>query len=335
MSVILWSNDGVRVARLLSIMFEVEARPGVTAAELAETFGVSVRTVYRDVDALQQAGIPLYGTSGPHGGLRLVDGYRSRAAALGADEAAALLAGVVPGVAEQLGLDADVARARRKVRSQAGTIDRRGPILIDPIGWYRSPDDAPHLTTLAEALQSRRTVTMRYSRWEAPTEVTRTIAPLGLVLKAGTWYVMARSRRQLRTYRVDQIRSARLNSQVYEPDPSFDLAASWAAFVADFRQRLHTLDAHVRVDRPVRDWIRSEGDPALCDALDGVVMRADEHDGDIELHLPFESVERANAELLRFGTGIEVLGPPELRQTMASVVAALATRYGRTPRRRG
>ena len=311
MSVILWSNDGVRVARLLSIMFEVEARPGVTAAELAETFGVSVRTVYRDVDALQQAGIPLYGTSGPHGGLRLVDGYRSRAAALGADEAAALLAGVVPGDRLAIGC---VARKHQQRDAD------------------QSADDA---AALAEALHSRRTVTMRYSRWEAPTEVTRTIAPLGLVLKAGTWYVMARSRRQLRTYRVDQIRSARLNSQVYEPDPSFDLAASWAAFVADFRQRLHTLDAHVRVDRPVRDWIRSEGDPALCDALDGVVMRADEHDGDIELHLPFESVERANAELLRFGTGIEVLGPPELRQTMASVVAALATRYGRTPRRRG
>jgi predicted DNA-binding transcriptional regulator YafY len=119
----------VRVARLLSIMFEIDARPGITAAELADALGVSARTVYRDVDALQRAGIPLYGTSGRNGGLRLVEGYRSRAAALRADEAAALLAGVVPGVAEQLGLHADLDRARRKVRSQSGDHDPRGPVL--------------------------------------------------------------------------------------------------------------------------------------------------------------------------------------------------------------
>jgi predicted DNA-binding transcriptional regulator YafY len=317
----------MRVARLLSIMFEIDARPGITAAELAEMIGVSVRTVYRDVDALQQAGIPLYGTSGRNGGLRLVDGYRSRAAALGADEAAALLTGVVPGVAAQLGLDADLDRARRKVRSQSGHVDRRGLILIDPVGWYRTPDDVPHLATLAEALNTQRTVTMRYSRWEQPAEVTRTVAPLGLVLKSAAWYVLARSRRQVRTYRVNQILSARLTSQHYELDPSFDLAASWAAFVADFRQRLHTLDAHVRVERSVRDWIRAEGDPALGEPLNRAVSPADEHDGDVELFLPFESVERATAELLRFGTGVDVLGPPELRRHVASVATALAARY--------
>jgi predicted DNA-binding transcriptional regulator YafY len=311
----------------LSIVFEVEAQPGITASELADALGVSARTVYRDVDALQQAGIPVYGTAGRHGGLRLVEGYRSRAAALRADEAAALLAGVVPGVAEQLGLHADLDRARRKVRSQSGGYDQQGPILIDPVGWYRAPDVVPHLATLAEALRTHTIVKMRYSRWEQPTQVTRTIAPLGLVLKAGGWYVMARTRRQIRTYRVNQIRDARLTSKRYEPDPSFDLAAAWAAFVAGFRQRLHTLDAHIRVSRAVRDWIRSEGDPALCDALDRVVSPADEHDGDAEVLLPFESVERATAELLRFGTGVDVCGPTELRQHIASVVAALAARY--------
>jgi predicted DNA-binding transcriptional regulator YafY len=317
----------MRVARLLSIVFEVDARPGITAAELAAAFGVSARTVYRDVVALQQAGFPLYGTTGPNGGLRLVDGYRSRAGALRADEAAALLAGVVPGVAEQLGLHADFDRAQRKVRSQSGHQERRASVLVDPIGWYRTPDETPHLATLVEALRTHTMVTMGYSRWEAPTHVQRTIAPLGLVLKAGAWYVMARSRRQVRTYRVNQIRSARLTTRRYEPDPSFDLAAAWAAFVSDFRQRLHVLDAQVRVSRAVRDWIRSEGDCALGEALDHFVPLAAEHDGEVEVLLPFESVERAAAELLRFGTGVEVVGPPELRRHIASIASALAETY--------
>ena len=317
----------MRVARLLSIVFEVDARPGITAAQLAGALGVSVRTVYRDVEALQQAGIPLYGTAGRNGGLRLVEGYRSRAAALRADEAAALLAGVVPGVAEQLGFHADIDRARRKVRAQSGDSDRRGSILIDPVGWYRTPDEVPYLATLAEALRTHTTVTIRYSRWEQPTEVTRTIAPLGLVLKAGAWYVMARSRGKVRTYRVNQIRRVRLTSTRHGPEPSFDLAAAWAAFVTDFRQRLHALDAHVRLDRATRDWIRSEGDPALVEALDRAVALTTEHHEEVEAFLPFESVERATAELLRFGTGVEVYGPPELRDHVASIATALASRY--------
>ena len=147
----------VRVARLLSLVFEVDSRPGVTAGELADELGVSVRTIYRDVAALQAAGIPLYGEVGRAGGLRLVEGYRSRSAALRSDEAAALLAGVVPGVAEQLGLGADAERAARKVRSQSERGRDRprsssapaigvGEILVDPVGWYRSPDEVPHLT---------------------------------------------------------------------------------------------------------------------------------------------------------------------------------------------
>jgi predicted DNA-binding transcriptional regulator YafY len=138
---------------------------------------------------------------------------------------------------------------------------------------------------------------------------------------------MARSRRQPRTYRVNQIRSARLTSHHYEPDPSFDLAASWAAFVADFRQRSHALDANVRVSHAVRHCIRSEGNPALCETLNRQVPPATDHDGDVEVVLPFESLERATAELLRLGTGVEVCGPPELRQHIASVTAALAARY--------
>ncbi len=319
----------MRVARLLSVIFEIDARPGLPAAELAEVLGVSVRTVYRDIDALQQAGIPVYGTSGRNGGLRLVDGYRSRAATLHASEAAALLAGVVPGVAEQLGLHADVDRARRKVRSQSGSSDRGGPILVDPVGWYRTPDAVPHLATFAEALRTHTIVTMRYSRWEQPTEVTRTVAPLGLVLKAGAWYVMASSRGRVRTYRVNQVRSVRPTAKLYEPDPSFDLAAAWSAFVADFRQRLHSLDAHVRVSRDVRDWIRSEGDPALVEAIDLVVPVSQERDSEIDVVLPFESVERATSELLGYGTGVHVYGPPDLLQRVATVATEIAARYSR------
>ncbi len=142
-------TEGVRAARLTQILFEIESRPGITAEQLAHGLGVSIRTIYRDVASLQVSGVPVYGTSGRGGGLHLVQGYRSRSTALRADEAAALLMGVVPIVAEQLGLGEPLARAERKVFAQLGAtfgsdVDvERAQILIDPIGWYRSPTRHP------------------------------------------------------------------------------------------------------------------------------------------------------------------------------------------------
>ncbi|MEZ5259773.1 MAG: WYL domain-containing protein [Ilumatobacteraceae bacterium] len=332
----------MRVARLLSLVFEVDSRPGVTAVELADELGVSVRTIYRDVAALQAAGIPLYGEVGRAGGLRLVEGYRSRSAALRSDEAAALLAGVVPGVAEQLGLGADAERAARKVRSQSERGRDRprsssapaigvGEILVDPVGWYRSPDEVPHLTTVAEAIRTHSILSIVYRRWAEPFEVRRRVAPLGLVLKAGTWYVMARSRGQVRTYRVNQIVRARLLPTTFEPDPAFDLVAAWAAFVSSFRDRLRVVDAHVVMTRATRDWIRTEGDPVMIEALDRALtddLRGGPDDSaERAVVLPYESIERATAELLRFGRGVEVLGPPELRASVAAAAADVAQRY--------
>lgn len=322
----------MRVARLLSIVFEVDHTPGVTAGQLAQRLGVSIRTVYRDVAALQSAGIPLYGEVGRNGGLRLVEGYRSRAASPQAEEAAALLAGVVPGLAAQLGLGESADRATRKVHTQSGSGSSpdAAAVLVDPVGWYRAPDVVPHLGVVAEAARTRTVLSIVYRRWAEPVEVRRRIEPLGLVLKAGAWYVMARSRGQLRTYRVSQIVRARPLDSTFEPDPTFDLAASWAAFVNAFRERLHVIDAHVRVTRTTRDRIRAEGDPTLVGALDAALAGAHEDDAAHDVVLPFESIERAVADIARFGRGAEVLGTPELRAAMTALVADLTRQYGMT-----
>jgi predicted DNA-binding transcriptional regulator YafY len=313
------------------MVFEVESRPGISATELAEAFGVSVRTVYRDISALQVAGVPLFGVVGRGGGFRLIDGYRTDAGALLPDEVAALLAGVVPGVAAQLGVGEHSERAVRKMqhrpRARPDTPGLGGQVLVDPIGWYRSPSDAPHLAVLVESVRTRSIVSMRYSRWIEPDRpVRRRIAPLGLVLKAGTWYVMARSRGRIRTYRVDQIVSARRTDDHFEPDDGFDLEANWTAFVISFGERMQVIDVEVRVDRPTRDRIRREGDRALVEAMVRDVGD-DVDDGVRTVTLPFESVERAVSELLRLRDGVEVLRPTEVRQGVAAVARVIADRY--------
>lgn len=320
----------------MSILFEIESRPGVTAEQLAGELGVSVRTIYRDVTALQTSGVPLYGLPGRGGGLRLVDGYRSRAAVLQADEAAALLVGVVPAVAEQLGLGESRSRAERKLFAQvggmfgAGVDAERGQILIDPIGWYRSPDDAPHLAAIVTAMRSRTAVRITYRRWEEPTLVRRRIEPHGLVLKAGVWYVMARARGTMRTYRVNQILAITPTTGAFEPDPAFDLAEMWQRFLDGFRERLAVVTAEVRLTRAGRDRLRADGDPSMIEGIAEALGERADDSGPLLVRLPFESIEWAASDLLRLGLDAEVVGPPALVEHITRTVAELATRYPTT-----
>jgi predicted DNA-binding transcriptional regulator YafY len=130
----------------------------MTAAELAEELEVSVRTVYRDLEALGAAGVPLYAERGVRGGYRLLDGYRTTLTGLSADEAEALFLTGLPGPAAELGLATAVAAARRKVmaalperlREAAQVAQQR--FHLDPAQWFRKPPEHPHLETIASAV---------------------------------------------------------------------------------------------------------------------------------------------------------------------------------------
>ncbi len=135
------------------------------------------------------------------------------------------------------------------------------------------------------------------------------------MLKAGRWYLVAGGASGLRTYRVDQILGLRLLEEEPStvPPAGFDLAAHWRAYVADFRARLHTGEALVRV---TADGARRLG------------LTRSGGDEWTEARVPIESVEHAHGEFLRLGTEIEVLAPAELRDRIAATVRALADRYG-------
>ena len=90
----------MRASRLLSILILLQLRGRLTAEYLAEEFEVSVRTIYRDIDALSAAGIPVYGDSGPGGGFRLLEGYRTKLTGLDSDETEAMLLVGLPSAAQ-------------------------------------------------------------------------------------------------------------------------------------------------------------------------------------------------------------------------------------------
>jgi predicted DNA-binding transcriptional regulator YafY len=313
----------VKSARLVSILLLLQTRGRMTAAQLAEELDVSVRTVYRDVEALGAAGVPLYGDAGHAGGYQLLDGYRTRLTGLTTDEAEALFLAGVPGPAAELGLGSVLAAAQLKVRAALprelrGHADRiSGRFHLDAPGWYADAEETPYLPAVADAVWNSRVLHIRYRRWREPTDVERRLEPYGLVLKAGRWYVVAGP--GPRTFRVDQILELASSEEEFGRPRDFDLAGYWSAYQRDFHERLHRAEAVVRL----APGIRLSGPAAEAVAANG---RTGE-DGWTRATVPIESVDHAHHEFLRLGTDIEVLEPAELRERIAQTVTALARTY--------
>ncbi|MHC3468892.1 helix-turn-helix transcriptional regulator [Streptomyces sp. 7R007] len=313
----------MKAGRLVSLLLLLQTRGRMTAAQLAAELEVSVRTVYRDVEALSAAGVPLYGDAGHAGGYRLLDGYRTRLTGLTAAEAEALFLAGVPGPAAELGLGSVLAAAQLKVRAALPTglrahADRiSGRFHLDAPGWYADQEETPYLPAVADAVWHSRVLHVLYRRWAEPTDVERRLEPYGLVLKAGRWYVVAGP--GPRTFRVDQILRLDVSEEEFTRPDGFDLAAYWTAYQRDFHDRLHRGEALVRL-APGARLPRAAAD-VRTDASGWTLAR-----------VPIESVEHAHGEFLRLGADVEVLEPPELRARLARTIAELAGRYGNVRR---
>src|ERR687887_485790 len=208
----------VRASRLVSLLLLLQTRGQLTAAELAGHLDVSERTIQRDAEALAEAGVPIEAVRGPAGGYRLAGGYRTRLTGLTTEEAEALF--VAPGPAAELGLGGVLANARLKVlaalpgelQERASRAERLFP--LDARGWFRAEDPVPHLPAIAAGVWRGRRLDARYR--ERGGVVRRTLDPLGIVLKGGAWYLVARRRGELRVYRVSRFASVRERDERFE-----------------------------------------------------------------------------------------------------------------------
>jgi predicted DNA-binding transcriptional regulator YafY len=315
----------MRASRLLSILMLLQLRGRMTAETLAAEFEVSVRTIYRDIDQLSAAGVPVYADRGPGGGFALLDGYRTRLTGLTASEAEALFLAGLPGPAADLGLGETMAAAQLKLLSALpagwGAEARRvgEAFHLDPASWYRqSESPAPLLPQVARAIWARRRLRVAYESWERV--VDRVLDPLGLVLKAGAWYLVARVGEDLRTYRVATIQTCVDLDEFFERPEGFDLAAWWAESVARFEASLPRGEARVRLSAYGARHLTGPGQAIAAAATPG-------DDGWREVVVPVEDLDTTAAQFLALGRHAEVLGPLELRTRLHDLAAEVAARH--------
>lgn len=317
----------MRASRLLSILMLLQLRERLTAEVLAEEFEVSVRTIYRDIDKLAEAGVPVYADRGPGGGFRLVDGYRTRLTGLASDEAEALFMIGLPGPAAALGMGLAASNAGRKMlaslpRSSGDVAGRMSARFhLDPVDWYRDDEPLQQLPAIARAVLDQRVLTMTYDSWRGVRE--RQVEPLGLVLKAGAWYLVARSEGIARIYKVANILQYEVRDTHFEPPADFDLAAWWSAETARFEAGLRAGVAELKATARGLKRLSQLGAYAQR-----AVRAADpvDTDGWSRLSLPIETIEHAALTLLGIGPELVVIAPDALRVRLLELATEVVGR---------
>ncbi|HEY4413184.1 MAG TPA: WYL domain-containing protein [Gaiellaceae bacterium] len=290
----------MRATRLVSLLLLLQTRGQLTAADIAERLEVSVRTIHRDVESLAAAGVPVEAVRGPAGGYRLAGGYRTRLTGLTGDEAEALFAAEMPGPVAELGLGGELAAARLKLLAalpselQERATRAQRLFHLDARGWFRAEDSVPHLPALAAAVWRGCRLRIRYR--EGNRVVQRTIDPLGLVLKAGAWYLVAHRVAGMRVYRVSRVASVRPLDEACERPDGFELSDYWQEWSRAFEESRPRVEVTARGPKGERTLV-------------------------------FESLEEARREMLRYGPDLEVVAPMELRSRIADTARAVAALY--------
>jgi predicted DNA-binding transcriptional regulator YafY len=321
----------MRASRLLSIQMLLQARGRISAVELARRLEVSVRTLYRDVDELSAAGVPIYAQRGRHGGFELAAGWKTTLTGLTEAESQAVLLGGLGEPAAELGLAGEVASARDKLlaalpesaRAQALKVGDR--LHLDPLDWYRAQTPAPLLREVAQAVWQERQLSIDYASWRVRAE--RVVQPLGLVMKAGNWYLVAQLKGRVSTLKVSSIEQARVLATECKRPRDFDLAAYWRASVQRFERELYGGEAEL-LATPEGLRLLAELNSVKARAV-SAVGGSKRRDGCVRLRIPIEAVERASSQLLALSPEVEVLGPPTLLRKIKERLEAAARLYGR------
>lgn len=317
----------MRADRLLSIMLTLQVNQRVTARELAERLEVSERTIYRDMDALSGAGIPVVAERGLGGGWELLEDYQTNLTGLNLTEVQALFLNQPAHVLADLGLDKAADAAVLKLLASLPAMQRRNAeyirqrIHIDVTGWHQTKEDLSALPTLQEALWQERKLRLVYQRG-AGENVERVVDPLGLVAKGNVWYLVAAVEGKPRAYRVSRVQEASVTGEQAVRPPDFDLAAYWTQSSAEFVANLPRYPVTARLDPAILPWLRAIARFARIEPLG-----PPEADGWQKVSMQFDVIEEACVYLLGCGPQIKVLEPPELREMVIRQAQAVVAFY--------
>ena len=320
-----------KTERLFALVLLLQNRPNMTSRDLAEHFGVSRRTIFRDLRTLGESGVPL--TYAEAGGYEILEGYQLPPLMFSAREAATLLIGteftkLQPDASLRTDADAVALKIRavlpEPVRDYIDRLQER--TVLSPFNETSrngaTGDEQGLWFELSEAIARQRRVKMTYYVASRDEETVRQVDPLGLVYYSDHWNLIGYDhlRDDIRNFRLDQIKKLRTRFDTFEAPDGFDLKEH-------LRER-GTSPENVRMTVRFRNrawrWARRQV-PA------DVEQELPTGDGWTRVTFEFENVAYVAKWLLRYGTDAEVVGPDALRDEVAAQARGVAALYGAVP----
>ena len=310
--------------RLLSMLLLLQARGRASAREIASSLEVSERTVYRDLDSLSAAGIPVHAERGARGGIVLAEGYRRALTQFRDDEIRALFASATDTLAD-VGLGDTLRGALERLTGALSEAQKRTAehsrkrIHIDPRRWKQAAQPRELLAAMRRACGEDRCTVLHYrDRNGKVTE--RIVHPLGLVAKAGIWYLVAANGPEMRVFRADRVLGLDVTAETFERPAGFDLDAFWRTWSAAYESSLPGVPVDLRVapgaDKDVTAYWEAER-----------IARGKR--GWTTYRMLFPSLEVAAAHVVMWGKRVEAVAPPELRRIVVDRAAHALRRYRR------
>lgn len=316
-----------KTERLFALVLLLQNRPSMTSRDLAEHFGVSRRTIFRDLRTLSESGVPLTYAEG--GGYEILEGYQLPPLMFTAREAATLLMGTAfTKLQPDASLRTDADEVALKIRSVLPEpvrryIDRlQERTVIAPYARHVDPggdhDETGRWYDLSEAVAQQRSVWMEYYVASRDEVTRRKVDPLGLVYYSDSWNLVAYDhlRRDIRNFRLDRIHRMRVLQDTFRRPPDFDLAAY-------LREKGSTADS-VRIEL----WF---ADRAYRWAKRSIPAEVEEEvrEGDgVRIAFAFENLDYLARWLLRYGTDVQVRHPAALRAALRERAEELVRHYG-------
>ena len=301
----------MRADRLLSLMLMLGTRGRLTAQELAERLEVSERTIYRDVDALSAAGIPVYTQVGVNGGVFLDENYRISLTGFSRSEIQSLFVTADAGPLSDLGLAKEESLLKLFAAlpsMQRREVERvRERFFIDPNNWFQIVETTSVLPMLQQAVWEDRIIRVTYQPIEGSAG-ERTLEAHALVAKANIWYLVARKPDgEMRNFRISRFEQVALTEDTFARDADFDLSAYWKASCAQYeRLSMENSPPYTTVLKvhPRMFWYF----PGYMNGRYEKVGAPDEN-GWITVRAVFDSLDHARTQVMGFGVNVVALEP--------------------------
>lgn len=308
-----------RIDRISAILIQLQSRRVVKASDIAERFGISLRTVYRDVKTLEEAGIPLIGEAGV--GYSIMDGYRLPPVMFTREEAIAFL--TAEKFVEKLtdaNTFAQYQSAMYKVRAILKTtekdllegMDNRIAVLKTPIQHNLPPNN--HIQTILHAIMQKHVISLKYFASHSQQDTKRDIEPVGIYYLASHWHLIAycRLRDDYRDFRVDRIKGLTVNNDHF--DAKHPTLQQYIAQTAHEKQLQRVV---IMVDKKIHNYLDGQK------YYNGFIAEK-EVDSRMELTFLSESLEGFARWFIMYGDQAEIITPDSLKDRVRELAETIA-----------